>query len=176
MPLDKNSLLRLLVAERGPLCGFLYSLARDRDLAEDCFQNLVVITSEKQPEVHDRQHFLAWARRAARYEMNNALRKRRKTIPLDDKVLEVLEAHWQLADKQVGPSAADALQKCLGSLTPNVRNLVRLRYEEGLTGEELARTLNRTLNAVHVALSRAYRMLAECIDSRVLAEGKSDGH
>src|SRR5271154_3867430 len=98
MPLDKNSLLRLLVAERGPLLGFLYSLARDRDLAEDCFQNLVVLISEKQPEVHDRQHFLAWVRRAARYEMNNALRKRQRTIPLDERVLEVLEKQWELAD------------------------------------------------------------------------------
>jgi RNA polymerase sigma-70 factor (ECF subfamily) len=174
MPLDKNSLLRVLVAERGPLLGFLYSLARDRDLAEDCFQNLVVIISEKQPVVNDRQHFLAWARRAARFEMNNALRKRRKTIPLDDKVLEALESQWQIADKQTGPLVAEALQKCLSSMTPNVRNLVRLRYEEGLVGEELARTLNRTLNAVHVALSRAYRMLAACIDSRIVAEGNSD--
>ena len=169
--LEKNDLLRLLVAERGPLIGFIYSLSRDRDLAEDVFQNLVVLTSEKRPVVNDREHFLAWARTAARFEVNNALRKKHRTIPLDEGVLSMLERHWDAADRHPGPALADALEPCLRQLTPNVRQLIKLRYEAGLTGDELARAMGRTLNTVHVALSRAYRLLAECIESRVVADG-----
>lgn len=175
--LDKNDLLRLLVAERGPLLGFVYSLCRDRDLAEDVFQNLVVLTSEKQPTVSGREHFLSWARTAARYEVNNAMRKRHRTIPLDPEVIDLLERQWDEADRQqTGPALAEALGHCLDRLTPNVRRLVRLRYDQGLTGDALAAAMDRTLNAVHVALSRAYRTLAGCIEARVGAtEGGRHG-
>ena len=173
MAMDKNDLLRLLVAERGPLLGFIASLARDRDLAEDVFQTLVVLTSEKQPAVSSREHFLAWARTAARFEVNNALRKRKRTVPLDDHVVDLLEQQWTAADRQGGPALAEALEHCLGGLTPNVRNLLHQRYEKGLSGEALARSVDRKVNAVYVALSRAYRLLADCIEARVAvtAEG-----
>jgi RNA polymerase sigma-70 factor (ECF subfamily) len=167
MGLDRNDQLRLLVAERGPLLGFIASLARDRDLAEDVFQTLVVITSEKSPDLDTRERFLSWARTAARYEVNNALRKRHRTVALDDNVMDLLESQWAMADRKPATAIADALDRCLGALTDNARRMLRLRFEDGLSGEDLARALGRTVNTVYVGLSRSYRALADCIEARV---------
>jgi RNA polymerase sigma-70 factor (ECF subfamily) len=170
MMLDRNHLLRVLVAERGPLLGFMYTVCRDRDLAEDMFQNLVVITTEPLPEVETREQFIAWARTTARYGLYNAMRKQKRSIPLNEQVLDALEEEWDEIARHRGSMQADALEQCLRSLTPNVRNLLWLRYEKGLSCEEVAGTLNRRLNAVHVALSRAYRVLAQCIQGRLALE------
>jgi RNA polymerase sigma-70 factor len=170
-PLDRSDLLRLLVAERGPLLGFIHSIARDRDIAEDVFQNVVIITSEKCPTVENREHFLSWARTVARYEVRTISRKQRRTVALDDAVMDALESEWNQVDRGSGPALAEALERCLGRLTPNIRNLLHLRYHRELTGEALAKSLNRKTNAVHVALSRAYRFLGECIERQLAREG-----
>ena len=167
MAFDKNDQLRLLVAERGPLLGFIVSLTRDRDLAEDVFQTLVVITSEKSPEVDSRERFLSWARTAARFEVNNALRKRQRTVALDDNVLTMLESQWSVADRRPANPLGEALEQCLGRLTSNVRRMLRLRFEDELSGEDLARALGRNVNTVYVSLSRSYRLLADCIEARI---------
>jgi RNA polymerase sigma-70 factor (ECF subfamily) len=167
MALDRNSLLKLLVSERGPLLGFMFMICRDRDLAEDTFQNLVVITTEHQPNVETREQFLSWARTTSRYGLYNAMRKQRRSMPLNEEIIDLLEEEWVAGSRHTGTSKVDALEQCLPSLSPNVRNLLWLRYDRGLSCEEVAGTLNRKMNAVHVALSRAYKVLAECIQSRL---------
>ena len=169
--LEKNDLLRLLVAERYSLLAFINSICRDRDLAEDVFQNLVVITSEKRPSVTSREHFLSWARTAARFEVRNLARKQRRTITLEEGVMDSLKIHWDNADRNRGPLQAEALERCVGRLTPNARHMLQQRFEAGLTGDSLARALNRKTSAVHVALSRAYRFLAECIGRNSSSNG-----
>lgn len=175
MPLDRNHLLRVLVAERGPLLGFMFTVCRDRDLAEDMFQNLVVITSKSEPIVESREQFMSWARTTARYGLYNVMRKQRRQIPLTEHVVELLEDEWSATLQNRGSSQIDALEDCLQSLTPNVQELLKLRYDKGLTCEEVAHTLRRKLNAVHVALSRAYRVLAQCIETRLESEGGIHG-
>jgi RNA polymerase sigma-70 factor (ECF subfamily) len=171
MALDRNTLLKLLVAERGPLLGFMYTVCRDRDLAEDMFQNLVVIATEHQPVAQTREQFLSWARTTARYGLYNTMRKQRRSLPLDEDVIYSLEEVWQARSRVTGSSKVEALERCLRSLTPNVRNLLWLRYDKGLSCEEVASELKRNMNAVHVALSRAYKVLAECIQSRLRTGG-----
>jgi RNA polymerase sigma-70 factor (ECF subfamily) len=175
MPLDRNHLLKILVAERGPLLGFMYTVCHDRDLAEDMFQNLVVITTEHSPDVETREQFFSWARTTARYGLYNAMRKRQKSIPLREEILSFLEDEWDVTSRDPGSSKADALEECLRSLTPNIRNLLWLRYDRGLSCAQVAETLNRRLNAVHVALSRTYRALAVCIEQRLASEGGNRG-
>jgi RNA polymerase sigma-70 factor (ECF subfamily) len=175
MALDRNHLLKMLVSERGSLLGFMFTVCHDRDMSEDMFQNLVVITTEHSPEVETREQFFSWARTTARYGLYNVMRKQRKSIPLSDNVLTFLEHEWETACRDRGSLQADALEKCMRSLTPNIRNLLWLRYERGLSCAEVAKTLNRRLNAVHVALSRTYRVLAECIEQKLASEGGAHG-
>jgi RNA polymerase sigma-70 factor (ECF subfamily) len=169
MGLDKSEMLRLLVAERGPLLGFITSVSPDRAAAEDVFQTLVVITSEKPPVALTREKFLSWARTVARHESGRVMRRRRRTVMLDERVLDQLQDRWSVTDSSNAAQLSESLQRCLGRLTPNARGMLKLRFEESLSGEELAKALGRTVNTVYVALSRAYRALAQCIEQQSLA-------
>src|SRR3954469_21648538 len=88
---DHNEFVRTLLAERGTLLGFIHSLVRDRHLAEDVFQSVMVAAISKRDEIHDRNHLLRWLRTAARFEAMSQLRgKNAQPAGLDDSVLNLL--------------------------------------------------------------------------------------
>jgi RNA polymerase sigma-70 factor, ECF subfamily len=161
----------LLLSHRAMLLGYIASIVRDPDLAEDVFQNVALVVLDKADAVARDEEFPAWARRVARLESLAALRKRRRAPELlDQSVLELLEDEWSAGD--AGPVAArKALRECVEKLSPYARELIRLRYVDGLSGQAVAERLNRSANTVYVALSRTYRHLAGCVESRLAREG-----
>lgn len=167
--LDHDTLLRLLLRNRGMLVGYVISIVRDPHLAEDVFQSASLIVLKKIGELEDESQFPAWFRKIARFEALNALRKQRNAPqPLDEAVLDALEGPWNAADE--GSASEDALRQCVEKLTPNSRRLVELRYRDGIGGRKLAQTLSQPVNTVYVALSRVHRTLAECVKMRMRAE------
>jgi RNA polymerase sigma-70 factor (ECF subfamily) len=160
--LDHDTLLRLLLRNRGMLVGYITSIVRDPHLAEDVFQAVSLITVKKIGALEDEAQFPAWVRKIARLESLNAARKQRNAPqPLDEAVLDALEPAWNAADEE--PEAQDALRRCVEKLTPRNRRLVELRYRDGVAGRKLAETLSQPLNTVYVALARIHRTLAECV-------------
>ena len=111
-------------------------------------------------------HLLKWSRVTLRNKALQHLRgKRNKPQILADDVLESLESQWEERDFDV-PETTQALRQCLGRLTPNNRELVEMRYGKGLRGTDIAKKTGRKLQTVYVALSRAYKALANCINDR----------
>ena len=90
---------------------------------------------------------------------------------MDQAVLDLVEADWAQRDDQTFDRRRDALRTCLEQLSPYVQELIRLRYGEGLSGAGLAKALDRQVNTVYVALSRAHNTLATCVRTR-LAESR----
>jgi RNA polymerase sigma-70 factor (ECF subfamily) len=169
---DADEFVRTLLAERGTLLGYIHSIVRDRHLAEDVFQSVMVAAISKRDEIEDREHLLKWLRTAARFEaLSQVRRKVGQPAELDEGVLNLLESHWTRHDAHTGSDKADALRHCVDRLTPNARNLLRLRYDEGVSGERLAATVGKSLNTVYVALTRIHRTLADCVRSQLQAEG-----
>jgi DNA-directed RNA polymerase specialized sigma24 family protein len=48
-------------------------------------------------------------------------------------------------------------------LSDSARELLKLRYEKGFTGNQLAEYLSRTRSSVFVTLSRIHQSLRECV-------------
>lgn len=175
MGLDQDTVLRLLLSQRAMLMGYILSIVRDAHLAEDVFQNVSLLVVKKSDSLQDEGSFPIWARKAARFEALNTLRKaERGAMLLDDAILDSLEAHWSAKDA-AAPASVLALQGCLKKLTPRARQLVDLRYGEGLSGHGLAAKLTQPLNSVYVALSRIHRTLGECVRRQLTGEGLSHG-
>ena len=123
MEVDQEVLVRLLLAQRAMLLGYIASLVRDAHLAEDVFQDVSLIVLKKHEELSDLSGFPAWSRKIARLEAMNALRRRNKAPqPLDQAVLDVLDLHWNAGKEEAAGS--DALQSCLERLSPRSKKLV----------------------------------------------------
>jgi RNA polymerase sigma-70 factor (ECF subfamily) len=176
MSLSQDTAVRLLVTHRAMLLGWLRSVVRDSYLAEDLFQEVSIIVVKKCAEIRDAKDFPAWARSVARHKALHALRDRRSSrLVFSDELINLFETHWKARDNTRAVDQIDALNACLGRLSPYARRLIELRHEKKKCGADLAAELGRQLNAVYVALSRTYRTLANCIQQRLAIEEPVDG-
>ena len=66
-----------------------------------------------------------------------------------------------------------ALQHCLGKLNSRHGQLLRDRYQAGMSVDQLAARLGRSCDAVYQTLSRIRRGLYECIERSLAAGGRS---
>ena len=176
MAIEHDALLRILLVERTKVLAFIRSLVRQRELAEDVFQDVCVLALEKRDQIADEQHLTAWLRTAARLRAMNVLRKKQTgQRTLDASVLDLVEPHWRAHDDEPGTALAEALRQCVELLTDKARQLLTARYTDGLDVAELARRHNRPVNSLYVSLSRIHSALADCAFKRVAA-GRPRAH
>jgi RNA polymerase sigma-70 factor (ECF subfamily) len=168
----RREVMRLALEHRSRLWGFLMGLAKDPVRAEDLFQNTYLVICEKWKQFQPGSNFLAWARQIARFEYLASVDPERRPYVIAE--MEVLEAALQaVEDEEEGPPVErrDALRLCLDGLPRNrARRALELRYAEGLAGEDVARELGVSLNALYTLLSRVRKALQDCVAQRLRAE------
>lgn len=172
MALDHSHLVQALVADRARLLAYILSILSDEHAAEDVYQEVCTLALEKRDQIRDADHLGAWLRVTARHRSLKAVeRLKRGPSVLDDKMLDLLEPHWDSLAHLESSHMVDALRGCMKQLTPHARQLVQLRYGQGIASSGIAQKLSRPLNTVYVAMTRIHKQLGECIRKR-LAQGE----
>ncbi|MEX2671240.1 MAG: sigma-70 family RNA polymerase sigma factor [Phycisphaeraceae bacterium] len=168
MAMNHEQIVQRLLADRTRILAFARAVVRNDDLAEDIFQSASVVALRRADQV-DADGFLPWMRQVVRYQAMNELRQRnRRAVTLSSQVLDKLEQDWGETDGRASSQISlHAVDICMKTLTENAQNLIRLRYAEDLKAGQIAKLLDRKLNAVYVALTRIHRALAECIRSQL---------
>jgi RNA polymerase sigma-70 factor (ECF subfamily) len=173
---NEESVVRMLVSERVKILGFIQSIVRRADIADDVFQDVCVLALEKRENIPDEAHLFNWLRSAARLRALNVLRKRQeRQKALDDDILESLEGDWQEHDTDASAPAAEAIRHCIEQLAPAARKLVRMRYTESKNYGELAKLFKRPVASLYVSFSRIHAALADCVSRHLASEGGDDG-
>lgn len=162
-----EALLKQVLGERVKLLAYIRSIVRRRDLAEDIFQDLCVLVLQKRSEAAAVAALFPWLRIVARNLAMNAVRKHaNRNVSLGDKVHALLDLDWRETDGASGPLLADALDVCLERLGTPARAILRARYTEGESVEQVAQRLGRPPGSLRTTISRIHRTLAECILQR----------
>lgn len=176
-PLDQAGALRLLLANRAMLLGYINVITGDPTLTEDVFQEVSIVVMEKFAAVEDLEGFRPWSRTIARFQALKAVNKRRANpVVLTGETIDRLDQAWELHDRDdPRASSVAALERCIAKLTPRAQELVQLRYHEDLSGQHIAERLRKPLNTIYVAISRIHRTLAECVRSELARSGRSGG-
>jgi RNA polymerase sigma factor (sigma-70 family) len=170
--IDQETLVRALLTERVKMLGYIQSLIRRHDLAEDIFQDVCAASMKKRDQIEDEVHLRNWLRTAARRQVMNVLRKRQEHhLSLDQDVIDLLDPAWSSHDNSDSAARADALRACLGLLSESHRDLVRKRFAEDYDYERLAAEIKRTVNSLYVTFSRIYATLGKCISARLESGG-----
>lgn len=162
--------------ERLSLVAFLASVTRNFHLAEDVFQDVCVKAIGMEPGFESTTHLLNWARLTGRNRSIDLLRVRDgKLEGLSEEIFESLASVWPEASSELWRNKQVALERCLEQLTPNNREIVRLRYFEGRAGSDVAAALGRKLETVYQALARIHKSLAGCVQAQLLSlEGANE--
>ena len=167
---DRSLFMRLYVQAQAPLRSYLFSLLGRRDEMEEVFQEVSVVLWEEFQRYDQTRPFLPWALGVARIQAAKWRRQRARFAGwLEPAVEEKLAKSFaELEDELSG--RRQALGRCLERLGERAREMLALRYERGLSLQEVARRQQRTVNAVNKALAKIRRFLAECTELLLRAE------
>ena len=142
--------------------GYTFYLLGDHHDAEDATERTFVSALAALDRFRDEgATFRAWLFRIAHNEVANALRTRhrRRTEPL-----VAAPAADDFPDPLAAVTAADdarTLRNALAALSEDRRQVLVLRFVDGLSAREIGEVLDRTEGAVRVLQHRALRDLAE---------------
>src|SRR5436190_15075855 len=129
--LPPDQITAALLRERLALTAYIATVTRDFHLAEDIYQDVCVKAVGKGDDFESPAHVLNWARVAGRHRAIDVLRTRDgKVIGLSEEMLAALDPVWPEGDAAQGSLSIEALRQCLDRLTPNNKEIVRLRYFE----------------------------------------------
>jgi RNA polymerase sigma-70 factor (ECF subfamily) len=154
------------------LFGFIYSLVRDFDDADDLFQQTSLVLWDKFDLFDASKSFIAWACGVARFEVSNFLRSRsRQRLHFTDELsLMLVDVHEELEREQI-EGRRHALAECMKKLRSRDQELLDACYQRSARIPEVARGWGRSSQSIHNSLRRIRRSLFDCVSRSLAQEG-----
>jgi RNA polymerase sigma-70 factor (ECF subfamily) len=155
------------------LFGYIYTLLRNFDDAEDVFQQTSLTLWEKFDEYQAGTNFAAWACAIAHFKSHNFLTQHRRYQSHFSEAFQLRLAAIQAAIpvKELDMRTA-ALEDCVEKLPARQRELVRRCFGGAQTVRELARGLGRTTHSLYSSLRNIRKKLLDCVDQVVVERGE----
>jgi RNA polymerase sigma-70 factor (ECF subfamily) len=130
---------RLYDAHGAALYRYALMLLADHAAAEDAVQQVFAAVLRQRGAIDNETHYL---RRAIRNECYSTLRLRRDRAGADRPLLEPVALGSVNADERI------ALERAIVALPPDQREVIHLHAFEGMTFQEVANTLDESINTV----------------------------
>ena len=187
MPLDDAQLVsralagsedayrEIVVRFQRPIYSLILRMVRDTGQAEDLAQEVFVKAFGALENFDRSRKFSSWLFKIAHNAAIDQLRRRElETVPLETPVDEHPDLLAVLADRQgetpeaalARRSLARAIEEAVGCLRPRYREVVILRFQEGLAYEEIAAVTGLPLGTVKTHLFRARKALSKHLAAR----------
>ena len=162
MTKDHSTFLKLFLQAQPSLRAYLFTMLRQSDAVEDVFQEVALVLWERFADYKEEHPFTHWALGIAR---NHAARWRREQGRRRVWLTPEAEEGLALASENLEDELYErrrALDVCLEKLGARARELIKLRYEQEHSLEQMAEKTRMTQNAVNKALGKIRRFLTEC--------------
>jgi RNA polymerase sigma-70 factor (ECF subfamily) len=161
----QSEFVQLLTAAQPRLFSYVSTLLGNVHDASNVLQETNVALWAKSSEFQLGTSFLAWAREVAYYKALSYVRDRKRDrLIVNHALVEQIFARHDSRDED---ERRIALRHCLSQLDPRQRDLLRRRYTDGDSMDQLAQHQNRTVPAVKMALKRVRTFLMGCINRRI---------
>lgn len=146
--------------------------APDSERADDISQQVFLTAWQRLPSMNAGLVFWPWLEGITRNHLFNEWRR----VQRERGFRQRYTVAW-LAEQETGESAAEdaetllrqmeSLRSCLDGLPANLRQMVKLRYDEGCSSEKIATQLGRSADAVRQTFVRLREKLRGCIEQRM---------
>lgn len=133
-----------------------WRMTGDRGLAEEVAQDVFLELDRHMDRIENPEHAMYWLRRVAMSRSADALRRRR--VRGVDLWVEIDENHGAPAEERTSPLST-RLEHLLSTLPEAQRAALVLRYQEDLTPEEIAATVDAPVATVKSNLQRGLKLL-----------------
>jgi RNA polymerase sigma-70 factor, ECF subfamily len=172
---DPEIIDQLIVKYQHRLTRYLMYLTRDRDLAEDLFQETWMRVLRRGSQFKGDSQFVTWLFSIAR---NLVMDLRRRSPALtsfemltetgDERGFGLPRDQDTAFDHCIAQERSRVLAGAISSLTPSQRQIVLLRFQEELSLLEIARITRAPLSTVKARLYRTLSLLRRRISSTKL--------
>lgn len=174
----------LLQRHRRPLFGYLCRVLKNRELAEDTFQEVFIRVMKARSRYKRTAKFTTWLYKIAHNACIDALRRERyrKTESLSAPKNMGDETEFTLQDAIPSPNPGpdtefdrkhflQVLKKCVGRLSPEQREVFVLRQYQSIPFREIARITGATESTVKSRMRYALKSLrAMLVEENVVEE------
>ncbi len=172
-----ETILKELIEHRTTILSFIRALVRNNQDTEDVFQETALIIIKAAAADKKVEYFKTWSFEIARRKTLEYMRKnnpkRELQLPsekMEELIFKVSSNH--LSDTDRVSEQYNALLSCLRETPEKNRDMVRLRFREDRTVDDIAKALNKTASAVYKALTTIRLSLAECVKHKINTAGK----
>ncbi len=168
-----DAFVRLLSQNQRRIFLYVMSLVPNFNDAEEIIQETNLVLWREFARFELGTNFTAWACKVALHQVL-AWRKRvkRNRLEFSPVFLEAVADDARAAAEEL-EERSQCLARCIERLPAERRQMLRMRYSDGLAIEAMARQLERTEEAVYRALSRIRRELHDCVTRTRLMEARS---
>jgi RNA polymerase sigma-70 factor, ECF subfamily len=160
----------LLSVHQRQLLGYVFTLVRNMDDAEDVLQQTNIVLWRKFDDYQSGTDFMRWACHVAHLQSLSFLHNKfRNPLCFDETLLR------QLADKRLEREGLyehyrEGLKLCMERLAAVDRQLLELCYGGTTSIKDIAETLGRSADSVYHSLQRIRITLLECINREAARE------
>lgn len=176
--MDAHDVFEILIREHADLLMvFIRSLVRDQTIADDVFQETLLVAWRRLPDYDRSRPFGPWLRGIAGNVILSAMRENKRVFPLSDpELLEHLDARCELLARHgrgdTLSEKLEALRECVRSLPEPYRAAIETRLNAtDDTSVSVAEQLGINLETLKKRLQRARVRLFECLQRKLaLAE------
>jgi RNA polymerase sigma-70 factor, ECF subfamily len=170
----QHQLTTQFLANRHSLFAFIYGFVRSTPDAEDLFQEVWVRFSAALSRGTEIDDPAKWCRGTARNLILHYWRDRQKDkVVVDQELIDLVELAF--SEQETNPdywlARQQAVNECIQGLPERSRQLLRLKYERGLSAQGVAAELMQSAAAVLMALSRLRQALRECAHKKLKLQG-----
>jgi RNA polymerase sigma-70 factor (ECF subfamily) len=149
------------------LYGFFLKRLADRDQTLEVLQRTNLVICQKAADYQPGTSFEAWTFTIARFQLM-AWRKNqsRNRLVFSDTVYEQIDSKTELSQAD-DDARVNALKDCVKQLNVDENKLLEQRYREDLPLATIASTMNMSLDAIGMRLSRIRKKLGKCIQQNL---------
>ena len=157
----------LLEAMQPRLYGFILKRLADRDQTLEVLQQTNLVICQKAADYRPGTNFEAWTFTIARFQLM-AWRKNqsRNRLVFSDTVYEQIDRNSEKPEVD-DDARVDVLKDCVKQLSIDESKLIEQRYREDRPLATIASTMNMSLDAIGMRLSRIRKKLGQCIQQKL---------
>jgi len=151
---DGDSFTELCRRYYAAMVAICHAILHDRHLAEDAAQQAFAKAAVNLPRLRKADQFGRWVAAICRNEARDLIRMR---------PARAREEEWPEPADEAGPEpdeAGEAVKRALQRLSPEAREVIYLRFYDGLSYERISAVLGISEQAINGRLRRAKRQLA----------------
>jgi RNA polymerase sigma-70 factor (ECF subfamily) len=144
------------------MVAIAHSIIGDKHLAEDAAQQAFAVAAVKLHELRDTVRFAGWLSVICRNAANDISRKHLVSYSV--------EKLSKLPAKEGEQQGNEAVRKAIAGLEAQARELIYLRYYDGLTYQRISEVLGISEEAINGRLRRAKEKIAEYLKRNGFSE------